>query len=80
MREKSWHGGAAHHTTMASAFGSGDIAERVAGEVPSMLHPREGLLDEGLARPVDLPGDREARAPEVAVDNVGGGPHTVEEG
>ena len=53
----------------------GDIAGGVAGEIPSMLHPREGLLDEGLARPVDLPGHREARAPEVAVDNVGGGPH-----
>ena len=44
-----------------------------------MFHPRQGLLHEGLASPVDFPRDGQARAPEVAVDNVGGGPHSVEQ-
>ena len=49
----------------------GDVLRGVACKVPTVLHP--------VARPVDLPGYRQAWAPEVAVDNKGGGSHTVEQ-
>ena len=48
----------------------GDILRGVAREVPAVFHPRQGLLHKGLASPVDLPRDRQAWSPEVAVDAV----------
>ena len=48
----------------------GDVFEKVACEVAAVLHPRHGLLHQGLARPVDLPGDSQARPPKVAVDDA----------
>ena len=71
MREKSWHGGAAHQTTMASAFGSASSTRSASRGESRAKSPRCCLLD-------DLPRDRQVRAPEVAVDDVGGGPHPVE--
>ena len=58
----------------------GHVLWRVAREVAPVLDPWHGVLDEGLAGPVHFPGHRQARAPKVAVQEIGRRPNAVKGG